>query len=135
MEIRIEKLWSTANMMLIVSIVVLLTIGMIDLLPDPYAVWNSRFLGLGLLLSAIFYLKLFRKNYIVYTSKMMMINCGRLSRKFIRFNQLVYCEIENGLLKIELKSGEQLVIDMDEADQEKLHRLDDLVHRKTNFRA
>ncbi|WP_163710812.1 hypothetical protein [Mangrovibacterium lignilyticum] len=132
MEIRIENLRSAKNVLLIVLAIAMLTSGSLDLIPMKYGEWNTRLIGIGILVLAFFYLKLFRRNYIGYTSKRMFISIGKLSRKSIWFNQIEHIKIENGLLQIDLQDGEQLVLDLDEADPDRRKELNVFLQEKVS---
>jgi len=117
MKIHIENLTNWRNLLLIAGAVILIFVGFIGIIPGISPAWNMRLLGLGLLLGAWFSLRFFYlKHYIGYNGKGMFIRMGKFPGRSIRFKHVQNIRIEKGLLQIDLNGGEQLIIDLDEAD-------------------
>ncbi|RKD92109.1 hypothetical protein [Mangrovibacterium diazotrophicum] len=117
MKIRIENITNWRNVLLLAGATVFILIGFFEIVPGIEANWNRRILGVGLLLGAWFNLRiLYMKHYIGYNGKGMFIRMGRFPGRPIRFKHVQNIRIEKGLLQIDLNGGEQLVVDLDEAD-------------------
>ena len=124
MKIHIENITNWRNLLLLVGAAIFILVGFFEIIPGVESSWNRRILGLGLLLGAWFNLRfLYLKHYIGYNRKGMFIRMGKFPGRSIRFKHVQNIRIERGLLKIDLDDGEQLIVDLDEADPNEKNEL------------
>ncbi|MFD0837386.1 hypothetical protein ACFQ0I_16525 [Mariniflexile aquimaris] len=127
---NLNKNWFLITV-LILSIVFLL-VGIFELIPFENPKINKRLSGVGFLLQALFFSRMFwYKNYIQWNKKGAVIRINSLLGKSLSFDQIKTTELNEKKLKITKTNGEIVIFDLKEIAESDTQKLNEIIVKNT----
>ncbi|MCL5130536.1 hypothetical protein [Algibacter sp. L4_22] len=127
---NLNKNWFLITV-LILSIIFLL-VGIFELIPFENPKINKRISGVGFLLQALFFSRMFwYKNYIQWNKKGAVIRINSLLGKSLSFDQIKTTELNEKKLKITKTNGEIVIFDLKEIAESDTQKLNEIIVKNT----
>ena len=116
---------------LVLSIVFLL-VGIFEFIPFENPKINKRISGVGFLLQALFFSRMFwYKNYIQWNKKGAVIRINSFIGKSLSFDQIKTTELNEKKLKITKTNGKIVTFDLDEIAESDTQKLNEIIVKNT----
>ena len=127
---NLNKNWFLITV-LILSIIFLL-VGIFEFIPFENPKINKRISGVGFLLQALFFSRMFwYKNYIQWNKKGAVIRINSLLGKSLSFDQIKTTELNEKKLKITKTNGEIVIFDLKEIAESDTQKLNEIIVKNT----
>ena len=127
---NISKNWFLITI-LILSIIFLL-VGIFEFIPFENPKMNKGISGIGFLLQAIFFSRMFwYKNYVQWNKKGATIRINSILGKSIIFDNIKGTELDEKKLIITQKNGKKIMFDLNEIAESDTQKLNEIIVKNT----
>lgn len=127
---NLNKNWFLITI-LVLSIVFLL-VGIFEFIPFENPKINKRISGIGFLLQALFFSRLFwYKNYIQWNKKGAVIRINSFMGKSLSFDQIKTTELNEKKLTITKVNGKKVTFDLNEIAESDAQKLNEIIVKNT----